>query len=634
MLKASIGLTLFTAAFPSAKSETSALSEQPNILWVVFEDISPYLGCYGDDVAITPNLDQLAQDGVRFTNVYSVSGVSAPSRSSLITGCYPTAIGTHNMRTNSPNSKPVGIIEHEAVIPPDVRMFTQYLRENGYYTINKGKKDFQFEAHRTAWDKMTWSSINWNSIETGGKPFFLYYNAFMITHESSIWDDKYSYEQQPYVNPADVNLPPYYPDNSIIRQDVAQNYMNIAEADLRIGRIMDDLQSAGLLNNTIVVVFSDHGGPLPRGKREIYDSGLRVPLIIRFPNKEHAGTVIDDLISFVDFAPTMLSLAGVTIPESIQGQAFWGDQKPDTARKYIYAARDRMDTCYDIRRAVRDERFKYIKNYKPEVGRYQPIEYRMNMDMMNELLRLRDLGNLNTNQMHYFATSKPEEELYDTWNDPHELNNLADDPAYSDTLARLRQAHQDFENKYQDLGFTPEIDLLNNWWPGLVQPTTQNPAFSIVDNAVAVSCPDQGATIAYQLVKEKGGNLSSNWADWSVYTQPVVVPEGYLIYAVAHRIGYKESNIESFDPPAGVGMYDNKNEMFRIYPNPVKSNLYIKSNSFNGLLTVYNSDGKLMHQLAFNKSGNIDFSKFKPGAYYIKVTDNNSIFYQCEVIKH
>jgi arylsulfatase A-like enzyme len=544
VLTSTVGITILSSIMPDNQQIFASTPEQPNIIWIVFEDISPYLGCYGDSVAITPNLDQLASEGVRFTNVYSVSGVSAPSRSALITGCYPTAIGTHNMRTQGTGSKPDGIVPYEAVTPPDVRMFTQYLRESGYYCINRGKRDFQFGVHRTAWDRMT-GSIDWNNINSLGKPFFLYHNDWMITHESSMWKD-YSRVTAPEIDPADVVLPPYYPDNPVVRQDVAKNYSNIAEADVRVGNILDKLKNNGLLEQSIIVFFSDHGGPLPRGKREIYDSGLRVPLIIRFPNKEHAGTVVDDLISFVDFAPTMLSLAGAPIPESIQGQAFWGDQKADTARKYIYAARDRMDTRYDIRRAVRDKRFKYIRNYKPEIGRYQVIDYRLNMDMMNEMLRLRDSGWLNQNQMHYFATSKPPEELYDTWNDPYELNNLAEDPAYADTLARFQQAHQDFENKYQDLGFTPEPELLETFWPGFVQPVTSMPSFNMKNDSVVITCADTGATIAYQLVTKNGGTLYDAWDKWSIYTKPVYFPEIYNIYAVAHRIGYKESAIANF----------------------------------------------------------------------------------------
>jgi hypothetical protein len=241
----------------------------------------------------------------------------------------------------------------------------------------------------------------------------------------------------------------------------------------------------------------------------------------------------------------MLSLAGVPIPESIQGQAFLGDQKAPTPRKYLYAARDRMDTEYDTRRAVRDKRFKYIKNYKPDVGRYQEIQYRLNMDLMNELLRLRDAGELNEEQMKYFAGSKPQEELYDTWNDPYELNNLAGDAAYADTLERLRNEHLAFLDKYPDLGFTPEKELLEEWWPGLEQPVSATPSFTIKNDSVGINCQDEGATIAYQLVPV-GESVSQNWADWKIYSSPLLVPDSLILHAIAHRIGYKESKLAAF----------------------------------------------------------------------------------------
>lgn len=532
-------LTLCTCIIDRGLQAQETAVQRPNIIWFMTEDIGCQLGCFGDSVAKTPHLDQLASEGIRFTNVYSVSGVCAPSRSALITGCYPTAIGTHNMRVSGTGSKPEGIIPHEAVPPAYVRTFTEHLRKAGYYCMNKGKRDYQFEAPRSSWDNL---DGHWDRAPKD-KPFFLYFNAFMVTHESSIWGNA-SHPQ--LIHPDNVVLPAYYPDNEIVRKDVARNYSNIAEMDAMMGTYLNDLKDKGLLENTIIVFLSDNGGPLPRGKREIYDAGLKVPMIIRFPGKQNAGETNDELISFVDLAPTMLSLAGVPLPETMHGRAFLGEHK-DEPRQYIYAARDRMDTEYDIRRAVRDKRFKYIRNYKPEIGSYQHIQYRLNMDMMNELLRLRDEGVLTDKQMIWFRDSKPEEELYDTWNDPCELTNLAENPEYSDVLENLSKAHDEFEKTYPDYGFIPEAELIKEWWPGLKQPVTMEPEFSIrQDSILSIYCDDAASTISYQVV-DRRSKPNKNWSAWSVYDKPLAITKNKTVYAVAHRIGYKESNMVSYN---------------------------------------------------------------------------------------
>lgn len=532
---------------------------RPNIIWFMVEDIGCQLGCFGDPVAKTPNLDQLASEGVMFTNVFSVSGVCAPSRSALITGCYPTAIGTHNMRVSGSGSKPDGIIPYEAVTPGYVHTFTEYLRKAGYYCMNKGKRDYQFEAPRSSWDDL---DGHWEKVPDN-KPFFLYFNGFMVTHESSIWNNA-SHPQ--LVHPDNVVIPPYYPDNYITRQDVARNYSNISEMDNRIGDYLCDLERKGLLENTIVVFLSDNGGPLPRQKREIYDSGIHVPMIIRFPGKQYAGMVVDDLISFVDIAPTMLSLAGVKVPVTMHGKVFWGQQK-EGPRTYIFAARDRMDTGYDIRRAVRNKRYKYIRNYKPETGSYQHIQYRLNMDMMREMLRLLDENKLTSKQKIWFRTTKPEEELYDTQTDPHELNNLAKDPEYTGVLEELRFAHQKFENTYEDYGFVPEKELIRQWWPGFEQPVTTTPRFDrINDTLIAIICPDAHASISYQVLNA-GEKLDNKWASWRIYNnKEVAIFTGQSIYAVAHRIGYKESKISSYNlsPHASHKEHDGANNPIKI----------------------------------------------------------------------
>jgi arylsulfatase A-like enzyme len=254
-------------------------------------------------------------------------------------------------------------------------------------------------------------------------------------------------------------VPPIYPDTEIIRKDIARNYTNIQRMDEMVGKVLKELEEDGLLDKTIIFFYSDHGSGLPFYKRELYDRGLRVPMIIRFPDKKLAGTWNDELVSFVDFAPTALSIGGVPVPDYIQGQAFLGDQKANTPRKYIYAARDRMDSEYDIVRAVKDKRYKYIRNYQPDKPVMQDIQYRLNMDMMNELIKLNKEGKLNEAQSLWFRKSKPVEELYDTEQDPFELKNLADDPKLKDKLAELRQAHEQWPG-----GSPTSTPSTSPWW--------------------------------------------------------------------------------------------------------------------------------------------------------------------------
>ena len=236
------------------------------------------------------------------------------------------------------------------------------------------------------------------------------------------------------VPPERVILPPYYPDTPAVRRDVARVYSNVAVMDRQVGELLAELEEAGVADDTIVVFYSDNGGPLPRGKRELLDSGLHVPFLIRFPDGAHAGTVVDDLVAFVDVPATILSLAGVPVPKHMQGRPFWGDQKAP-ARDFVFAARDRMDERVDHVRAVRDRRFKYVRNYRPDLPRYQDINYRRQMAAMQDILRLRDEGKLDPVQSIWFQPTKPAEELFDTEADPHEVRDLSGDPAFREPLA-------------------------------------------------------------------------------------------------------------------------------------------------------------------------------------------------------
>lgn len=283
---------------------------------------------------------------------------------------------------------------------------------------------------------------------------------------------------------------------------------------------------------------------MPYVKREVYDRGLKVPFIIRYPNKKGAGTTENELHSFVDLAPTILSLAGIQPPKHLQGQAFLGKYAEKTPRKYIYAARDRMDSEYDMVRAVRDKQFKYIKNYHPEKPFYQNIQYRLQQDMMKEILRLKDEGKLNEKQMMWFRPTKPVEELYEIENDSDEFNNLADNPLYKSKLEELRKAHLDWQTKFGDKGFIPEKELVAHMYPNGQQPTTQNPKIIIKKNKVAIKCDTEGASMVYKIesVQASMQKIDSRYvARWQVYTKPFKVEKGNKVFAIATRIGFKQS---------------------------------------------------------------------------------------------
>lgn len=541
-----LGICVLAAcSIEKGEKSTGPAEEKYNILWLVAEDMSPWLASFGDSTARTPNLDKLAAEGVRYTNVFSTSGVCAPSRSALITGMYPTAIGSNNMRTWKRSSalKPDNplyyeIPLYETVTPAAVKCFPEYLRSAGYYCTNNSKTDYQFAPPITAWDD-SGNKAHWRN-RPDEMPFFSVFN-FGVTHESQIWKKS---NDSLRVDPEKVPLPPYYPDNAIVRGDVARAYSNIEEMDAQVGEIVNELKADGLYDKTIIFFYTDHGVGLPRHKREVYDQGTHVPMIIRFPGGQGAGTINDELISFVDFAPTLLSLTGVDIPEYMHGQAFLGNLKSPEPREYIYAARDRMDTYYELIRAVRDKRYLYIKNYFPEKPHYQENLYRLQMPLMRELLRLNEEGQLTGAQKTWFKQTKPEEELYDTNEDPFHLNNLAASSEYQETLIKMRRKLDEWQKQYGDLGMIPEKELAERMWPGGVQPETVKPEMKIEKNKVIIQSPTEGASIAFQVFNK--GKVEKRKDHWSLYTGPVDISEGDTIKAVAIRIGYKQSPEQLF----------------------------------------------------------------------------------------
>lgn len=434
----------------------SIAADRPNIIWISCEDISPHLGCYGDPLAITPNLDRLASEGVRFDKVFTSSGVCAPCRSGIITGMYQSTIGTHHMRS-------------EAVLPTSVKPFPVYLREAGYYCTNNSKTDYQFKHPRETWDASS-GKAHWRDRKEG-QPFFAVFN-FTGCHESGI-ESKSKYEQVTRgLSEAErqdpeklaATLPPYYPKTPVVLEDWKRNYELITAMDAWAGELIAELKTAGLYEETIILYWSDHGVGLPRAKRWLYDSGTRVPLIVRIPEKYRVagqgmpGTVSEALISSIDFAPTTLNLAGLPVPTVMQGRAFLGEN-PSPPRDHVFGARDRMDERYDIIRSVRDKRYRYLRNYEPLKPYYQYMNTPEQGATMGELRRVHAGGALPDEAALFMADRKPVEELYDLESDPHEVRNLAGDPAHADRLAKMREIHSQWVRDTRDIGLIPEPEI-------------------------------------------------------------------------------------------------------------------------------------------------------------------------------
>lgn len=428
---------------------TGALSSaelRPNIVWIVGEDMGPELGAYGDANAITPNMDRFAREGARFTRCFTHAPVCAPSRSGLITGRYPTSIGSHHMRSTLLNPPPP---------------FTRHLRDAGYYVAWPGKTDFNFANPTKDFDTTT----DWTKGAAPAQPFFAYIN-FTVSHESQIRASPAQTARnlaqlklEERRDPARMVVPPYHPDTPIVRRDLANYYDLVTAVDYKVGEVLKWIDAQGVASNTVVFLTGDHGRGLPRSKRWLYDSGIHVPLIVRWPGQLKPGSVREDLVCFLDLSVTALALAGAQMPKELQGQVILGP-KSAPPRKYIFAARDRMDEAHDRIRAVRSDRFKYIRNFHPEIPYAQRIEYGELMPTLQEWRRLNAEGGLTGPQRLFFAPIKPREELYDTETDPHEINNLAGRPEHLVALQEMRTALENWMAETRDLGAIPEMELI------------------------------------------------------------------------------------------------------------------------------------------------------------------------------
>jgi N-sulfoglucosamine sulfohydrolase len=543
------GLLLATAFDSSVFAQTT--TAKPNIVWISNEDMSPRLGAYGDAVARTPVLDRLARESVRYTRAFTTAAVCAPSRAAIITGMYQSAIGAQHMRTTE-DRVPELPGPYLAVPPFYVKAFPEYLRAAGYYTTNRAKTDYQFGVPFTIWDEVG-RNAHWRNRTDKSQPFFSVFNL-EVTHESQIFPSSPARQGKRLItDPKELQVPPYYPDTPLVREELARVYDNIADMDAQVGELLKQLEDDGLAENTIVFYWSDHGDGVPRAKRSLYDSGLRVPLMIRWPKAiggtAAPGSARDELVSFVDLAPTVLALAGLQIPGHFQGRVLLGPRAAP-APPFVFAARDRMDIEYDMIRSARDGRFLYIRNFSPELPYAGHIIYRNQSAIMQEWLRLQAERKLSGPAALWMRTQRPPEELYDTAADPHQIHDLSADPAHRATLTRMRGAVTEWMARIGDQGLINEPEMIQRMWPGGVQPETAQPyvvtrretgtparpATMTIPwpTEIVIYVPTQGASVGY--TTEDGPA-----AKWRLYTGPILVDGPMTLRAKAIRYGYKES---------------------------------------------------------------------------------------------
>lgn len=422
-----------------------AQAKRPNILWITCEDMGPHLHACGDDYSVTPNLDRLASRGALYQNAWSNAPVCAPARTTIISGLYPPSTGSEHMRS-------------ETRLPEGWKFFPGYLREAGYYCSNNEKEDYNLVKPPGTWDESS-KKAHWRN-RAEGQPFFSVFNL-VVSHESQI-------RKRPHTlvhDPAKARVPAYHPDTPEVRHDWAQYYDNITTMDQQAGRILDDLEKDGLVEDTIVLFFGDHGSGMPRSKRWPCNSGLNVSIVASFPGKYRhlagkeyvPGTKTGRLVGFIDLAPTMLSLTGVKAPAFYQGEAFLGPAAAPP-RRYLHGFRGRMDERYDTIRSVRDNRYVYIRNYMPHKIYGQHLDYMWETPTTRVWEQLYKEGKLKPPQTYFWET-KPPEELYDLQTDPDEVKNLAGSAAHKAELESLRKAHREHELRIRDIGLLPEAEM-------------------------------------------------------------------------------------------------------------------------------------------------------------------------------
>ena len=434
---------LALAAFSSGHSFAA---DKPNILWITSEDHGPQMGCYGDALARTPNVDALAAKGMLFNRVWSVAPVCAPARTSIITGVYPSSTGGLHMRSM-------------VSLPKEMKMYPQFLRDVGYYCTNNSKTDYNLREPGKVWDECS-GNAHWKK-RPEGQPFFAIFNSTK-SHESQIRTRPH----QQITDPSKIRVPAYHPDTPEVREDWAQYYDKVSEVDADAGKMLKEIELAGLAADTIIFYYADHGSGMPRSKRWPCNSGLQVPMVVFFPEKwKHlapkeytTGGKSDRLVSFVDLAPTLLSIVGVKPPEWMQGHAFAGPHQSE-AQPFIHGERGRMDERMDLVRSTTDGRYVYLRNYFPHVSQAQRVAYQFATPTTRVWYQLFSEGKTNDAQSIFWRVPKAPEELYDIQTDRDEVKNLANSAEHRAVLEKLRNAQREHLLKVKDICFLPESEL-------------------------------------------------------------------------------------------------------------------------------------------------------------------------------
>ena len=544
-----VAITLICLAFikpsegsndPYDKAEHE--EKRPNIILLVAEDMSPRLGSYGDEVARTPNVDSLAQSGQIFTNVFTTAGVCAPSRAALITGQHQISMGAQHMRSStSPHGKYLALPSEE------VKAFPEILRKNGYFTFTDRKLDYQFSGIYsgtgpfTVWDFEGKDHLAWRQRESG-QPFFGLIN-FSETHESGLMrhDGKIhseshrqtiAFRQKAKLNgaritdPKLVDLEPYYPDLPELRADIAQHYNNIHKMDKRVGRILKDLAADNLEKDTVIIWTSDHGDGLPRAKRELYDSGIKVPMIIA-GTRDKSSAADHQMISFIDLAPTILSLADIEKSDWHHGRNFLSNNSRE--REYVFASRDRIDEVNDRQRAVRDRRYKYIRSFNESLPGGHALAYRDNLEITRAWREAHKKGLTNAIQSQWF---KPfgREKLFDLKKDPHETVNLIKENDYAKIRNRLSSALDKFIDRYDRWGHISESEMRDVFLSNDQVRQTSPPGFFINDNRIVLTS-SSNASIGWRAPGTKR---------WKIYDEPI---DSAAIETKSVRYGWRESEV-------------------------------------------------------------------------------------------
>ncbi len=436
---------LTAAGAPFLNLRAQNRNDRPNILWILGDDLGPQLGCYGHPLVHTPHADRIANEGVRFTHAFTTAPVCSASRSGWNTGVYQTATGTHNHRSHRQDGY---------ALPDGVRLVSHRLRDAGYFTANvtaiapglraSGKTDFNCKVEGKPFD-----GTHWNQ-RAKGQPFYAQIN-FTAPHKGPMWP--LARQAKQLVDPAKVELPPYYPDHPVVRDEVA-NYLDAVNYwDTQVGGVLELLKSEGLLDNTAIFVFGDNGRCLLRGKQWLYDPGTHVPLLVRWPGHIKPGTVRKDPAIALDITATTLEMAGLPMPSPMHGQSLLTGQP----RQHVFTARDRCDMTVDRIRAARDSRYKLIRNFMPEKPYTQFNQYiTTSYPTQNAMKELHAAGKLNPVQAQWMAPRKQEVELYDHQADPHEVRNLAGDPRHRAALTRLGGLLDRWIEETGDRGRTPE----------------------------------------------------------------------------------------------------------------------------------------------------------------------------------